>query len=125
LTCFSRGSEDWKWSISKRKAARPAEDAPHLTLYRQQLQLYAYALQKQNGQYPERLWLYWTDEARQERAFMEVPCGRDEIEAVIASVDDLATKIQQRQFAVRTTPPSMICQACDIRSLCRKEGILS
>ncbi|MGH2479689.1 MAG: PD-(D/E)XK nuclease family protein, partial [Ktedonobacteraceae bacterium] len=83
---------------------RPAEDAMHLARYQQQLQLYASALQHHLGESPRRLWLYWTAEERRANALMEVSCDRDEIKQVIASVDKLAEKIQQKDFDIRTPP---------------------
>lgn len=103
---------------------RPTEDAGHLARYQQQLQLYAYALQHHLGQSPQRLWLYWTAEERRADALMEVSCDRDEIEQVVAGVDELAEKIQQKQFDVKTLPSPSICQMCDLRHLCKKEGTL-
>lgn len=101
---------------------RPAEDAEYLTFYQQQLQLYAYALQKHLGQSPQRLWLYWTAEERRADALMEVSCDQGEIEQVVASVDRLAEKIQQKHFDVKTPPAPTVCQTCDIRRFCKKEG---
>jgi len=103
---------------------RPAEDTAYLASYQQQLQLYSYALQKHLGQSPQRLWLYWTAEERLADALMEVPCDKEKIEQVVASVDKLAEKIQQKDFAVKTPPISSTCQTCDIRYFCKKEGIL-
>jgi len=103
---------------------RPAEDAAYLAAYRQQLQLYAYALPRHLGQSPRRLWLYWTAEERRENALMEISSDQDEIAQVVSDVDNLAEKIQQKHFDVKVQPEPTICQRCDIRHLCKKEGIL-
>ena len=103
---------------------RPTEDAGHLARYQQQLQLYAYALQHHLDGPPRRLWLYWTAEEKRADALMEVPCEREEITQVVASVDELAEKIQQKHFDVKMPPASTVCQMCDLRHLCKKEGTL-
>lgn len=101
---------------------RPPEDAAYLAFYQQQLQLYAYALQHHFGESPQRLWLYWTAEERRADALMEVSYDRDEIEQVVAGLDELVEKIQQKHFDVKTPPAPSICNACDIRHFCKKEG---
>ena len=103
---------------------RPEKDSPRLTFYKEQLYLYAYALHKRTGQFPQRLLLYWTVEERKGDAIMEVPYQEEDMKLVLSSVDDIVAKIQQRQFAVITPPAPEICKACDVRRLCRKERII-
>lgn len=103
---------------------RPVGDAASLVSYQQQLQLYAYALQHHHGKSPQRLWLYWTAEEQRADALMEVPCDRNKIQQVITSVDEIAEKIQQKHFEVKTLPAPTVCQTCDIRHFCKKEGAL-
>lgn len=103
---------------------RPAADADHLVLYKRQLAFYAYALQQQHGQLPQRLWLYWTAEEKKEDALMGVACDQESVEREIAFVDELAKKIQHKQFHVKTPPRPEVCQRCDIRHLCHKQGII-
>jgi len=104
--------------------ARPKNNSPHLTFYKQQLYLYAYALQKRTGQFPQRLFLYWTAERCKEDALMEIPYQEEDMHQALCHVDDIVAKIQQRQFAVITPPAPEICKACDVRRLCRKERII-
>lgn len=103
---------------------RPTEDSAYLAAYRQQLQLYAYALPRHLGQSPRRLWLYWTAEEQRANALMEISCDQNEIAQVVRKVDNLAEKIRLEQFDVKTRPQPTICQKCDIRHLCKKDGIL-
>ncbi len=103
---------------------RPAGDTLYLAAYQQQIQLYAYALQGHLGRAPHRLWLYWTAEERRTDALMEVPGGRKEVEQVVASIDKLTKKIQQKDFEVKTPPALSVCQGCDIRRFCQKDGTL-
>lgn len=105
--------------------ARPAADAEHLVFYKRQLALYAHALQKRNGQLPRRLWLYWTAEERKEDALMEVACDKESVEREVGFVDELVAKIQNGQFHVQAPPKPEICQKCDIRHLCHKQGIIT
>jgi DNA helicase-2/ATP-dependent DNA helicase PcrA len=117
------GKQGWE-VIDFKTQSRPAEGAAYLASYRQQIQLYASALLHHLGQSPRRLWLYWTAEERRANALMEVSCDQDEIEQVVADVDDLAEEIQQKHFDVKVRPASTICQKCDIRHLCWKDGTL-
>ena len=55
---------------------------------------------------------------------MEISSDQDEIAQVVSDVDNLAEKIQQKHFDVKVQPEPTICQRCDIRHLCKKEGIL-
>jgi len=104
--------------------SRPENDSTRLTLYKQQLYLYAYALQKRTGQFPRRLFLYWTAEECKEEALMEVPYYEEDMQNALSSVDDIVAKIQQRQFDVVIPPEPEICRVCDVRRLCRKERII-
>ena len=103
---------------------RPEKDSTRLTFYKEQLYLYAYALHRHTGQFPKRLLLYWTVEERKEDAIMEVPYQEEDMKLVLSSVDDIVAKIQQRQFDVVIPPDPEICKACDVRYLCRKEGLI-
>ena len=105
--------------------SRPEEGSTRLTFYEQQLYLYAYALHRYMGQFPQRLLLYWTAEKRKEDALMEVPYHEDDMKKVIRSVHETVTKIRQHQFEVKVPPHPEICKTCDVRRLCKKEGMSS
>lgn len=105
--------------------ARPENGSARLAFYKQQLCLYAYALQKRTGLFPSRLLIYWTAEESKEDALMEIPYQEEDVKQVICYVDEIAAKIQQQQFAVITPPEPGVCKMCDVRRLCRKEGIIS
>ena len=51
---------------------RPTKNSDALTAYKQQLYLYAHALEKRTGNLPKRLLLYWTAEDSREDALMEI-----------------------------------------------------
>lgn len=94
-----------------------------LAFYKQQLYLYAYALARRTGQLPKRLLLYWTAEECKQDAMMEIPFTASHIKQASQHFDDVVTKIQQHQFAIAEPPEPEICQRCDIRHYCIKQGI--
>jgi DNA helicase II / ATP-dependent DNA helicase PcrA len=110
--------------IDFKTGPRPAADAVVLARYKQQLYLYAYALQRRTGQLPERLSLYWTDEKNKNDARMPIPYHEEDIQQVSHYFDTISQHILQKHFEVVTPPEPAICQGCDIRHLCTKEGII-
>ncbi len=103
---------------------RPNANSGHLALYEQQLYLYAYAMQKNTGQLPQRLFLYWTAESNKEDALMEVSYTERQIEEVNAHLDEVTARIKQKKFAIDSLPEASVCRVCDIRYLCKREGLL-
>lgn len=103
---------------------RPENNSDRLTLYKQQLYLYAYALERRTGQLPKRLLLYWTAEDNKEDAIMEVPYKDEHVRQVSFYFDDVVAKIKQQKFDVIRPPEPEICKACDIRHLCMKQGVI-
>lgn len=103
---------------------RPDKHSDRLALYKQQLYLYAYAIQKNTGQLPQRLFLYWTAERSKEDALMEIPYTNKQIEEVNAHLEEVVTAIRQRKFKINSLPEAEVCRICDIRYFCRKEGLL-
>ncbi|MBA2679825.1 MAG: PD-(D/E)XK nuclease family protein [Ktedonobacteraceae bacterium] len=102
---------------------RPDAGSSHLALFKQQLYLYAYAMPKKTGQLPQRLFLYWTAESKKEDALMEVPYTERQVEEVNAHLDEVATNIGQRNFTIDVLPEAGVCRVCDIRLLCKREGL--
>ena len=102
----------------------PQDDTTHLSLYKQQLYLYAHALQKRIQQAPLQLSLYWTAEERSADALMSVSYQPEDIQQAVYTVDNIAEKIQQRDFDVVSPPNSGICRVCDVRHLCKRQGIV-
>lgn len=115
------------WEIRDLKTlSRPEDDAQHLSRYKQQLYLYAHALEKRIKKAPLRLSLYWTKEERQEDALMHIPYRPEDIQEAIGSVDDVVEKIHRKEFDVNKValPGVETCRVCDVRHLCRKQGIV-
>jgi DNA helicase-2/ATP-dependent DNA helicase PcrA len=73
----------------------------------------------------DRLLLYWTAEARKKDALMVLPYDPRRVEEAGRHFDDTVRRIQSREFAVTTPPEAAICKECDLRMLCRSEGIIT
>lgn len=103
---------------------RPTKNSQHLALYKQQLYLYALAIEKSKQQLPEKLFLYWTGEQRKEDALMEIPCQSEHVKQANRYFDDIAARIKRQEFAVVKPPGAEVCRVCDIRHLCKKQGVI-
>ncbi len=103
----------------------PRQDDPsRLEAHKQQLHLYAHAMKRRTGTLPGKLFLYWMGEERKERALMEVPCQELDVQETLRFINAAVEQIQAREFSVMHPPRPEICQACDVRHLCRKERII-
>jgi DNA helicase II / ATP-dependent DNA helicase PcrA len=103
---------------------RPHRETASLANYERQLHLYAHAIEKQTGQIPSRLSIYWTSEKHKSDALMEIPCTHEHLEQATNHFNRVVTQIQSQNFAIDHLPPPQTCQKCDIRYLCQKEGLL-
>jgi DNA helicase-2/ATP-dependent DNA helicase PcrA len=103
---------------------KPQEDSMLLDSYERQLYLYAYALEQRDKQPPRRLLLYWTEEGRKEDALMVFPYHPEKIVDSLERFEKTVGDIQNKQFQVRNPPEKHICQQCDIRSICIREGLI-
>ncbi|GAC1689737.1 MAG: ATP-dependent DNA helicase [Ktedonobacteraceae bacterium] len=93
-----------------------------LEAYERQLCTYAHIIAQRGEELPERLFIYWTGEERRQDALMEVHYQPEEAEQAGYYFDTIVANIHKRAFAAKPGPKS--CIACDLRSLCMKEGIL-
>lgn len=117
---------DGKLEILDFKASeRPTQSPALLEAYERQLCTYAHILEHRYGKRPERLLLYWTGEPRKEDALMELPYRPELVEQAGAHFDATVHRIQAREFLVTTPPEAAICKECDLRMLCRSEGIIA
>lgn len=103
---------------------RPEEGSKHIADYERQLCTYAHILEQRHNQSVDRLTLYWTSEQRKEDALMVIPYQKESIEEAGEHFDQVVRHIQKQDFAVVTPPESNICKECDLRFLCRGEGII-
>lgn len=104
---------------------RPKESPELITAYEHQLCIYAHILERRHGRHVDRLLLYWTSEARKEDALMVLPYDPERVEEAGRHFDETVRRIQAREFAVTTPPEAGICKECDLRMLCRSEGVIA
>ncbi|GCE25559.1 DNA helicase II [Dictyobacter alpinus] len=110
--------------IDFKTGPRPDKNAALLNNYIQQLYLYAYALERRTQKLPSHLYLYWTAEKNKADALMEIPFHEEDLEQVNRYFDTISSQILTKQFNVGTPPQATVCQSCDIRYLCQKQGII-
>ena len=95
-----------------------------LDAYERQLCTYAHILEQRRGRRVDRLLLYWTSEERKEDALMVLPYRPERVDAAGRHFDATVRSIQAGEFAVVTPPEPRICRECDLRTLCRAEGVI-
>ena len=103
---------------------RPKASPELLAAYERQLCTYAHVLEQRRGRRVDRLLLYWTSEPRKDDALMTLPYRPERVAEAGRRFDDTVRRIQSGAFAVTTPPEAAICQECDLRALCRAEGII-
>jgi DNA helicase-2/ATP-dependent DNA helicase PcrA len=107
-----------------KSSVRPTPTDAKLAVYRKQLHLYAHILEQRYGKRPDRLLLYWTGEERREDALMAFPYGPAKVDEAGRHFDAVVAKITRRDFAVRRPPEAKICQECDFRTYCFRQGTI-
>jgi DNA helicase-2/ATP-dependent DNA helicase PcrA len=105
--------------------ARPPLDTIKLVDYERQLCTYAHALEWRYGRRPERLLLYWTQEALREDALMEIHYRPEVVEQVERSFTTVVNKIRGKDFRIITVPERKICAHCDMYHYCLNEGTIA
>ena len=103
---------------------RPTDSPALLDAYERQLCTYAHILEQRRGRRVDRLLLYWTAEKRKEDALMVLPYRPRRVDAAGKHFDATVRRIQAGEFAVETPPEPRICRECDLRTLCRAEGVI-
>ena len=103
---------------------RPTDSPALLDAYERQLCTYAHILEQRRGRRVDRLLLYWTAEERKEDALMVLPYRPERVDAAGKHFDATVRRIQARKFAVAVPPEPRICRECDLRMLCRAEGMI-
>jgi len=104
---------------------RPKNNPKLHAAYERQLCTYAHILEQRHGCRVDRLFLYWTSEQRKEDALMVLPYNVTKVEEAGRHFDDIVQQIQARDFKIKTPPEPSICKECDLRMLCRSEGIIT
>ena len=103
---------------------RPTDSSALLDAYERQLCTYAHILEQRRGRRVDRLLLYWTAEKRKEDALMVLPYRPERVDAAGRHFDATVRRIQAGKFGVETPPELRICRECDLRMLCRAEGVI-
>ena len=103
---------------------RPIQDTKRLDTYYKQLCVYAHVLEQRYGKKPEQLMLYWTGEERKEDALMVFPYKPEDVAAAGAHFDRVVAKILAEDFTLTKPPEPKVCQECDLRAYCEKEGMI-
>lgn len=116
--------QDGKLELLDFKTSRRSTDPALLETYQDQLCTYAHVLEQRHGKHPERLWLYWTAEAHKADALMEIPYHRAKVASAGRRFDAVVSRIQARNFQVTRPPEAKVCKECDLRALCRAEGLI-
>jgi DNA helicase-2/ATP-dependent DNA helicase PcrA len=106
--------------------ANCSKDSPRYSLYQQQLYFYACALsRKERGAALARLSLYWTGKGQFADSLMEIPYCPEDLQQLEETLHKTMLQIQQQQFSVLEPPAAIVCKSCDIRSLCRRERLIT
>ena len=103
---------------------RPASTPELFAAYGRQLCTYAHILEQRYGKRADRLLLYWTAEETRDRALMALPFRAESIEDAGRYFDETVKQIQTGSFAVNKPPEAKVCQECDLRMLCRADGVI-
>ncbi|MBN2465966.1 ATP-dependent helicase [candidate division WOR-3 bacterium] len=103
---------------------KPKESPELLSRYEHQLCTYAHILQRRHGKYPDRLMVYWTSEPRKEDAIVEFAYRPELVDSAGRHFDEVVARIQDRDFGIVVRPEKKICKECDLKSLCRAEGVI-
>lgn len=103
---------------------RPSDSPELIDAYERQLCTYAHIVEQRSDRQVDRLLLYWTSEERKQDALMALPYRPERVEEAGRHFDATVRRIQAGEFAVASPPEADICQECDLRRLCRTEGII-
>ena len=103
---------------------RPQNSPALLDAYERQLCTYAHILEQRRGRPVDRLLLYWTAEERKEDALMVLPYRPERVDRAGKHFDATVRRIQAGEFGVGVPPEASICRECDLRTLCRAEGVI-
>lgn len=116
---------DGKLELLDFKTSPRPKDSPELiAAYERQLCTYAHILEHRHGKKVDRLLLYWTSEPLKEDALMNLPYDAAKVEEAGQYFDKVVECIKSKDFKIKKPPESKICDECDLRLLCRSEGVI-
>lgn len=119
------GSDGKLELLDFKTSPRPKDSPALIVAYERQLCTYAHILEQRHGRRVDRLLLYWTSEPRKQDALMILPYDPRRVAEAGQHFDDTVRRIQAQEFEVKTPPEAVICKECDLRALCRSEGLIS
>ena len=116
---------DHKLELLDFKTSPRPENSPDLiAAYERQLCTYAHILERRYGKRVHRMHLYWTSERRKEDALMTLPYRPERVDEAGLTFDRVVRRIQAGEFEVARPPEPAICEDCDLRPVCRADGII-
>lgn len=104
---------------------RPTGSPELIETYERQLCTYAHILEGRYGKRVERLLLYWTSELDKADALMTLPYKPEMVDEAGGHFDHTVARIQSGLFDVDDPPEPAICKECDLRMLCRSDGVVT
>jgi len=118
------GSDGRLELLDFKTSPRPVDSPELINAYERQLCTYAHILEQRHGKHVDRLLLYWTAETTRAKALMELPYDPTKVVEAGRYFDEVVSRIQAEEFAVKKVPEAGICKECDLKHLCRAEGII-
>ncbi len=118
------GSDDKLELLDFKSQPRPLEDDLRLDGYYKQLCIYAHILERRYGRKAERLLLYWTGEPKRSEALMEFPYRPEIVDEAGIHFDHVVEQILKKDYKIRNTPERKVCEECDLRVYCGREGTI-
>jgi DNA helicase-2/ATP-dependent DNA helicase PcrA len=117
---------DGKLELLDFKASpRPTDSPILLEAYERQLCTYAHILERRYNKRVDRLLLYWTAEEQKDKALMAFPYHPERIDEAGRYFDQVVARIQAEEFHVTQPPETAVCKECDLRGVCRSDGIIT
>jgi len=118
--------EDGKYELLDFKSQKkPDSDDPVLRKYYNQLYMYVQILNDRYAIYPERIYIYWTNESDRDSALMQIHIDEYQIQKAKEYFDAVVNSIQNKHFEVKESPAKKVCSECDFRSYCNNQGTIS
>jgi DNA helicase II / ATP-dependent DNA helicase PcrA len=104
---------------------RPKNSPVLISAYERQLCTYAHILEQRHHRHVDRLLLYWTSEPLKQDALLQLPYDTARVKEAGRYFDHVVGCIRKKQFQISMPPEPDICMECDIRGLCKADGVFS
>ena len=90
-------------------------------VYRKQLEIYAYLIEKRYGKKVSKMTLYYTNEKNKD-PLITFEYKKDAIDSTIGAVCSIVKRIEDKDFE-HSVQNSYSCKYCDMRYYCGKENV--